>query len=638
LARRHALAILLACLFEGSPAEADESAAQPVVLPLVVVSATRLPTPEDQLGSSVTVITSEDIERKQQGTLPDVLQNVPGLNVVQTGGPGGTTSVYTRGTNPNHTKVLIDGIDVGDPSSIDGSFDFSQILASDIERVEVLRGPQSGLYGSDAIGGVINIVTRKGSGPAQLRASIEGGSFGTFNQTAGVSGSVSRFSYAFDFAHFHSGDTPVTPANLVPPGRPANNDSYENKTYATKFDAGITDSFDVALVTRYVDTALRSTSDDFLGPEASPTDNDNRELFTRGTAHLVLFDGAFDQTVGIGYTDYWRRVFDPNVTPAEASFFRGDGVKLDWQGSIKLTPGRVLTLGAEHQTDEINDRSPVQAQMTNNAGFVQFQSNFGDRFFNAISLRYDDNDRFGSKLTWRIAPAFLIPETGTKLKGSVGTGFKAPTLDQLFDNFPQFNFFANPNLTPETSLGHDLGFEQALFDKRVQLGATYFRNDIKNLITVDDTFTSYANVGRVATYGAESFVSYSSWEKLTLRADYTYTIAENDILHQRLPRRPKHKASINAAWRVGVAASLSAAVLYVGPWIDINRSGTISGLTANGYTLVNIAGSYDVGHGVTAFARINNLLDRHHQEPIGFSRPGLGVFAGLRVAFDSADW
>ena len=621
-------------------ARADDSAPA-VVLPDMVVSATRVPTPEDQLGSSVTVITSQEIEQKQERTLPEVLQDVPGLNVVQNGSPGGTTSVFIRGTNSNHTKVLIDGIDVSDPSSPNGAFDFSQILSSDIERIEILRGPQSGLYGSDAIGGVINIITKKGSGPAQFHASVEGGSFGTFNQTGGVSGSVSRFNYAFDVAHYRSADAPVTPTNLVPPGRPVNNDFYDNKTFATKLGAGLTDNFDVGLVARYVGTSLESTSDDFLGPEAAPSYSDNRELFTRGTAHLVLFDGVFDQTVGLGYTDYRRRFFDPNAGTLafgnDPSVFGGDRVKLDWQGNIKVMPGQVVTLGAEHQRDAIDDTAPVQATMSNNAGFAELQSSFGEHFFNAASVRYDDNSLFGGKATYRDAPAVLIPETGTKLKGSVGTGFKAPSLDELFDNsFAAFGFFANPNLQPETSFGYDLGFEQALLDKRVQFGSTYFHNDIRNLIASNAAGTTDINIGRATTYGFETFISYKPIDPLTLRADYTYTAADDDILHAELLRRPKHKASLNATWQVSEAASLSATVLYVGPFIDINRSGSITGLTNDGYTLVNLAGSYALGHGVTAFARIDNLLDQHYQAATGFQNPGLGVFAGLRVAFDGA--
>jgi vitamin B12 transporter len=624
------LCVSVATWLLGSPTRADDTTPPTVTLQPVVVSATRLPTPEEQVASSVTVITAQDIARKQQRTLPDVLADVPGLNIVQAGGPGAQTSVFIRGTDANHTKVFVDGIDMNDPSSPNGAFDFSQILASDIERVEVLRGPQSGLYGSDAIGGVIDITTRKGTGPAQWHASVEGGSFGTFNQTAGVSGSVARFNYAFDFQHNQSADSQVTPANLVPLGRPVNSDYYDNKTYSTRLGAELSDILDVGLVARYVATTLRSTADDYLGPEATPSESTNQEFFTRAAAHLVLFDGRFEQTLGVGFTDYRRRYLDPNDLPATPSFERGDRVKLDWQGNITLMPGEVLTLGAEHQLDEMAE--PVVAQMTNDAGYAQLQSSFGPYFFNTISARYDDNDRFGSKPTFREAPAVLIPQTGTKLKASVGTGFKAPTLDQLFDSYPEFDFYANPNLKPETSVGYDVGFEQTLAAERIQFGATWFHNDIRNLIGYNASFTSNINIGQATTEGIESFLAYKPIPAVALRADYTYTYAEDDILHQELPRRPKDKVSLNATWQVTAKASMSATVIYVGPWVDVNRAGTV-GLTANGYTLVNLAGSYDLGHGLTAFARIDNALDQRYQDPTGFLRPGLGVFGGLRVAF-----
>src|ERR1700761_6253806 len=228
----------------------------------VVVSATRLPTPEDQLASSITVLTSDDIEAQQARTLPDILKEVPGLNLVQTGGPGGQTSEFMRGTNSNHTKVLVDGIDLSDPSNPTGAFDFSQFPAQDIERVEVLRGPQSGLYGSDAIGGVINIITKSGSGPAQLAASAQGGSFDTFNQTAGVSGSTSQFHYTANLQHLHSGATPVTPSDLLPPGVSRIDDDYDNVTGSTKLGFDVTDHFDLGLVARYTDTHLRTTGND----------------------------------------------------------------------------------------------------------------------------------------------------------------------------------------------------------------------------------------------------------------------------------------------------------------------------------------------------------------------------------------
>jgi vitamin B12 transporter len=632
-ASRPALALL--CVLLAYPTRvsiaADDALSGPVSLPPVVVTPTRLPTPESEVGSSITVITSEEIERKQERTLPDALKDVPGLNVVQTGGPGGQTAVFLRGANANQTKVFIDGIDATDPAT--GTFNFEHVLTWDIDRVEVVRGPQSGLYGADAIGGVVNIITKKGSGPAQFGGSIEGGSFGTFNQNGGVRGSLDRLDYYLDFAHFHSTDTPVTPTDLLPPGRSAQGNAYDNKTLSARFGAGLADNFDIGLVTRYIDTSLLFTGDDFLGPESLRSTEDDQQLFTRGTAHLTSFDGVFDQTVGLSYTKFNQRDFDPNP-PDAASFFNGDRLKADWQGNLNLMPGQVLTLRAEHQRDEIT--SPV-AEITDNAAMIQLQSGLAERFFNAVSVRYDQYDRFGGKTTFRIAPALLIPETGSKLKGSVGTGFKAPTLADLFQNFPSFNFFGNPNLKPETSIGYDLGFEQAVLDKRLRFGATYFHNNIDNLITINDTGTSLQNVGKATTYGVESFVALTPWEPLTLRADYTFLIAKDDILDQELLRRPKNKASLDAAWHVTDAAVLSATLLYVGPWRDVSRSGTVTGLTTNGYTLINLAASYDLGNGLTAYARINNLLDRHYQNPTGFLQPGLGVYAGLRVAFDTAN-
>ena len=625
------LPILLA--YRTCPVTAADSnaLAEPVALPTVVVTPTRIPTPENEVGSSITVITEEEIQRKQERTLPDALKDVPGLNVVQTGGPGGTTSVFIRGANANQTKVFIDGIDATDPAS--GTFNFEHVLTWDIERVEVVRGPQSGLYGADAIGGVINIITKKGSGPAQFAGSLEGGSFGTLNQNIRAGGSTDRFNYYVDFAHFHTADAPVTPPDLVPLGRPITGNAYDNKTLSARFGANLAENFDVGAVLRYTDTSLHFTGDDFFGPEGLQSTESEQQIFTRGTAHLVSFGGTLDQTLGLAYTKFNQRDFDPNPPVPVPSFFNGDRLKADWQGNIKLMEGQILTFRGEHQRDEIT--TPV-AEITDNAGMIQLQSSIGERFFNAASVRYDSYDTFGGKPTFRIAPTLLIPETGSRLKGSVGTGFKPPTLAQLFQNFPSFNFFGNPNLKPGTSVGYDIGFEQTLLEKRIQFGATYFRNNIDNLITTNDTFTSFENVGRATTCGVESFAVYTPWEPLTLRADYTFLIAKDDILDQELLRRPKHKASLNAAWHITEAAVLSATLLYVGPWVDVNRAGTVSGVQANGYTLANLIGSYDLGDGVSAYARIDNLFDRRYQDPTGFLRPGLGVFAGVRLALDAA--
>src|SRR5262249_54585371 len=193
--------------------------------PRTTISPTSLSTPLEQVPSSVTVITAQDIEQQQRRTAPDALAAVPGINVVQSGGPGALTSIFMRGTNSNHVKVLIDGIDVSDPSNPNRVFDFGQLLTADIAQIEVLRGPQGGLYGADALGGVIAITTKKGEGPPTITSTVEGGSFGTFNQFANASGSEGNFNYALNIAHVRSTDTPVTPLELLPPGRKRNNDA-----------------------------------------------------------------------------------------------------------------------------------------------------------------------------------------------------------------------------------------------------------------------------------------------------------------------------------------------------------------------------------------------------------------------------
>ena len=253
--------------------------------------------------------------------------------------------------------------------------------------------------------------------------------------------------------------------------------------------------------------------------------------------------------------------------------------------------------------------------------------------FNTLSVRYDDNDRFGGKVTYRVAPAYVIQDTGTKLKASLGTGFKAPTLSQMFQNFPDFDFFANPNLKPESSVGYDVGVEQAVLNDSVRFGVTYFRNNIKNLIDDNADFTSLVNVGRAVTDGVESFVSYQPVRELEFRLDYTYTQATDEILHQELLRRPKHKAGLNTQWHATSRLSLNATVLSVGSWIDGNRDFSIPRLAAPGYTIVDIAAGYDLTPHWSLTARVDNLFDRHYENPVGFLQPSVGAFAGVRAKF-----
>ncbi len=631
-----ASAVVAPMFLLGIPHAHAQQAAAPKAedLPEIVVSATGIETPADQIANSVTVITGKDMERDQRRTVPDALSTVPGLNVVQNGGPGGSTSIFIRGANANHTKVLIDGIEVSDPSDVNRVFDLGQLLTSDIDRIEVLRGPQSGLYGADAIGGVISITTKTGSGPPRATATIEGGSHGTFNQTAGLSGSQDRISYAFNVAHFQATDVPVTPAELLPPGQKAIGNWYDNMTYSTKLGVDVTDSFAVNVTARYTDATLRFTGDTAGFPSVpSPTQATQqvRQIFTRTEGVWSLFDGRFKNYFGVNYTSHWTFNNDPNFGISSNT---GERVKYDWRGVLNVMPGQTLVMGAEHATEQLNTAT-VFAQNTNNATYLELQSEFAKQLFIVSNVRFDDNDQFGSHMTYRVAPAYIIPGTDTKLKASYGTGFKAPTLSQLYVDFPSFLFFANPNLKPEESTGYDAGFEQPIGD-RFRFGATYFHNDITNLInTVSDptTFRStYVNIGRAQTEGVETFAALNVTDNLKLRGDYTYTRAVDQSTGLQLQRRPKDKASLTAAWNPYAPLTVSATVLYVGSFLDVSRDFTVQNLTAPGYTVVNLAADYVVNDQLKIFGRIDNLFDKRYQVPTGFLQPGFGVFGGIRVA------
>jgi len=600
-------------------------------LQAVVITATRLPTPVSAVASSITVVTAEDIAARQERTIADVLKDVPGLNVVQTGGPGGVTSVFIRGTNSNHTKVFIDGIDVSDPSNSTGAFDFGQLLTPDIERVEVLRGPQSGLYGSDAIGGVITIITKSGSGPMTLAAGLEGGTFDTFNQAASLSGSQDGLHYTANVLHFHAGATPVTPLDLLAPGEARIDDYDDNLTLSTKLGYDVTRDFDLGLVARYTDIHLRTTGEDYppplyVGvPASEQTTAATDEYFMRLTAHLKSFEGVFDQTLGLAYSHLRTDTVVPDTAPALNT---GERRKADWQGNLRLATAETLVVGAEYERDDISE--PITADVHIGSGYAELQSQIGTHWFSALNLRYDDNSRFGAKTTWRFAPAFSVADTDTKLKASVGTGFKAPTLSELYQNFPPF-FFANPNLKPESSTGYDAGFEQGLAHGALRFGVTYYHNHITNLITTDVTGTTYANIGLATTQGIESFIAYQPLEQLLLRIDYTYTEASDDVLNQPLLRRPKNKGTFIATWQATRAWQWSLDILSVGGWVDFSRDGLTSGIDAPGYTTVNIATTYDLGPHWALFARVNNLFDRHYENPVGFLQPSLGAYAGIKV-------
>lgn len=590
----------------------------------VIVTATRIATPADQVASSVTVIDAAQIENRQLQSLPDILNDVPGLNIVRTGGQGGQTSVFTRGANSNHTKILVDGIDVSDPSTPTNVFDLGKLSAADIARVEVLRGPGSGLYGSDAIGGVIAVTTKSGDGPLTAVAHVEGGSFDSFNQDATISGSDDRLHYRLTVAHSHAGNTPVTPAALLLPGEKANGDYYDSITGSAKLGFDVTDYFDLGLVAR-TNTGLEKITGDGFSLKTftgfpSPTQSRIALLGNdaRATAHLVL--GSLDQTLGLAFSSAVTSDNDPNNGKSRNS---GSRTKLDWQGNWSAAEGESVVLGAETARDAIH--LPLSAGITINAGYAELQSALGD-FSNAVSVRYDDNSRFGNKFTYRIAPAYLIARTGTRLKGSFGSGFKAPSLEDLFGPFGH-----NPNLKPETSTGYDAGFEQQVLPE-LNGGVTWYHNDIRNLIESGPP-PSFApiNIDKARTQGLEAYLAWTPLDMLKLRADYTYTEARDVTLNKRLLRRPGGKLSGDAQWQALPQLSLDATLLYVSGAVDVGRESFVQPVKDQNYVTADLSLNYALSDMFTLYGRADNLFNVVYQNPNGFLQPGQGFYAGIKA-------
>jgi vitamin B12 transporter len=612
-------------------AAAPGAAQELIPLPELVISATALPTLAERIGSSVTAVGREEIERNQRRSIAELLTTVPGLNIVPQG-PSGPTSVFMRGTNSNHVKVMLDGIVLNDPSSPNRAYDFSTFTTFDLDRVEVLRGPQSGLYGADALGGVISITTRRGSGPATGSVVLEGGSYGTFNQSAQINGGTERSHFALTATHLRSDSIPVTPLDLLPPGPDRNNDVHDNWTYHAKFGADLSENFSVNFVARYTDINARITEDDFSVfpgvPFAAQSKTRGKYFHGLGEAAWRLFDGRSNHRAGVTYSDISRRLSTPDGT---RSMFDGDRTKYYWIGDLMLGDDHVLVTGLERETERANTSTPFggfRGDNGNTGFFAELQSAFAGRFFVVTNVRHDRNDAFGGHTTWRIAPAYLIPESGTKLKASYGTAFYAPSLNQLFDPLS-----GNPNLRPEQSRGVDVGIEQSLFGGRATFGATWFQNDITDLITFSPVFPfTNMNLNEAETRGVEAFIVAQLSDRLRLRADYTHTIAIDATTGNDLLRRPRHKTTLGAIWQLTDRLTLSASAIWVSGWFDVDRLGQVLGVfKTSGNTVVNLAADYRINERVKLFARIDNLFDKRYETPIGWLRPGFSAYAGLRI-------
>jgi len=610
-----------------------ETEAAAVTLDAITVTPNRTATKEREVGAAVTVITGEELEEQQIRIVSDVLRQVPGVAVNRTGGVGDLTQVRIRGAEGNQTMVLIDGIKVNDPAS-GSEFNFANLLAQDITRIEVLRGPQSALYGSDAIGGVVNIITRRGDGPPSVTGSVEGGSFGTFRGHASASVSDDKFDLLTSAVGLStSGISSADEANGNTEA-----DAYKNGTGLLKFGLRPTEDIDLAFVGRY--TKFMNEGDDFfggVGPVDGFSDSRGEQIFGRAQGTVRLWDDRWETIVGVTHTD---QKSDYLANKTVTSTYEGEVNKVDYQSNLYLKQDSVpathtLTVLAEHQTESVTVDSVWSNldRSISSTGLVgQYQLGLFDNLFVTAAIRHDANELFEDTNTYRATAAYNIDQTATKLRASYGTGIKNPTMFELY-GFTQ-NYQGNPDLKPEQAEGWDVGVDQALWGDRVVFDATYFDLKIKDLITGAGQ-TSVNLPGKSKINGVELGVAVSPLENLFVRGSYTYTNGK-DATGAELIRRPPHLASldINYVFLDG-RANANLAIVYNGAQKDwvfdafFNRSV----VSLDAYTLVNLAGSFDINDNAEIFARIDNLFDAQYQEVYGYGTPGRAAYAGLRLTF-----
>ncbi|MCX5806186.1 MAG: TonB-dependent receptor [Proteobacteria bacterium] len=608
----------------------------------IVVTATRVETPAEEVASSISIVTSKEIEDKKQPIVLDILRGLPGVDVTQTGGLGRTSSIYMRGANPEHTLVLIDGMEVNDVMHFGRLYDFSDLTIDNIERIEVLRGPQSTLYGSGAIGGVINIITKKGAGKPKFFVSGEGGSYNTYRESAGLEGSLKNFHYSLGASHINSKG--ISSANRGDGN--IETDGYDNMSLSSRFGFSLGEYVNTDFVVHY--TKARSDIDNGGGIGGDDINNIYRvvQLLLKGKVDITLYDGKWMQSIEFATNTNDRTNFNPqdfqHPLDAERASYNGRLDKIGWQHVVEVHRTNTLTFGVEYkeETGKSDYRwisawgpgtSLFPEKSAHNTGYyIQDQIRLGEQFFGTIGMRLDDHSEIGSKITYRIAPAYFIKQTGTKIRGTYGTGERAPSLYQLYAPATVWSPVGNANLKPEESKGWDFGIDQDFFHEKVTLGITYFNNTFKNLIDFDNAL-GYVNIGKARTDGVEFSTRIKARDDLILDFSYTYMDTENQDTDESLLRRPKNKFSADANYSFSEKGSVNLRILYTGQrrdWMPYPSSGIVGG-----HTLVNAAAKYNITKQIQLFGRIENLLNRKYQEVHGYGTPGFSMYGGFKVDY-----
>ena len=608
----------------------------------LVVTGTRAPdpVPADQLGASLTVIDDEALTQRQAREIADILRDVPGLAV---SGIAGQTQVRIRGTEANHTLVLIDGIEVSDPFF--GEFDFGSLAIDSAARIEILRGQQSALYGSDAIGGVIHYRTLLGSDAPGLRLRAEGGSFGTFNAAARYGGIAGDFDYAISATHIGTDGTVGTRGGTR---------DLDKSTNALSFTSLWTPAPNarIRIVGRWSETDSEFNDQDFtpgsptfgLAVDSPGTYSVNEAFYALVGGEIDLLDGRWTHSLTGQIADIDRDGFSNDI---RNSGNEGQRLKASYVSSLRLDDDALrhtITFAGDWERERFRNTTPGGFAFTGrrqirNLGLVaEYGLVANDRLSLDAALRFDDNSRFDDTLTYRMQGSYRF-DFGLRARAAIGSGIKNPGFFELF-GFVDGRFVGNETLQPERSEGWEIGLEQDFADGAVTIGATYFDSTLE-----DEIFTDFPPPDFLATpanrttesqqHGVETFLRAQLGPQWRIDASYTRLSAEENGVRE--VRRPRNTANVAIAWTAPEErGGLTLIVRHSGSQTDsafLDPSFIPTTVTLDAFTLVSIAGSLRLAEGVELTARVENLFNEEYEQIFSFTNPGIGAFAGLRARF-----
>lgn len=611
----------------------------PTEVDQIVITAGRAADKLSETPVSTTIIDAETLRQRQAVVISDLLSRTPGVSVTRNGGAGGSTQVRIRGAESDQTAVLIDGVKLADPSATGGGYNFATLLAGDISRIEVLRGPQSTLWGSQAIGGVINLITETPTGPLAGKVTVEGGSRATAYAKVGVGAGGDWGGWRLAAGSY----TTAGVSNFDEAMGGQEKDGYHNASVSGRLDLNVTDW--ATLDARVSYAAGRNEYDGFPAPLYAFADSleygKTKELVSYLGARLSNFDGALNSRLGYAYTQTDRDMYDPSSSVPKTFDARGTDNSLEYQGTWTINPVWRAVFGAETERSWFRtaapstfDPNPTPSRHATGMDSVygQLQAKPIDGLTLTGGVRHDDHDTFGGATTYQAGAAWSPNGGATVVRANYGEGFKAPSLYQLYSDY------GNTDLKPEEAKSWDLGVEHSLLEGRLRGAITYFSRDTKNQIdflsnNTPPNFGGYANTAKTKADGVEVEAGLKVNSALTLTANYTNMDAVNKSAGSNygkdLARRAGETASADAELTLPNGLNGGVTLQYVGHSFD-NASNT---RRLKSYVLTDVRVAYPLNDTFELYGRIENLFDQQYETLYRYGTLGRGAFAGLRARF-----